>query len=88
MPLFLRIMDGHLFGVQSTQMIVPSFGDDHAVLDEHTPHQGVRADLAAAAFSHQQRVFHEHTIVLAPLSAHASPTLHLFMTACMGPGIK
>ena len=87
-PLFLRIMDGHLFGVQSTQMVVPSFGDDHTVLDEHTPHQGVRADLAAAAFSHQQRVLHEHAVVLAPISAHAWPTLHLFITACMAPGIK
>ena len=87
MPLFFCIMDGHLFGVQSTQMVVPSFGDDHAVLDEHTPHQGVWADLAAAAFSHQQRVFHEHAVVLAPISAHAWPTLHLFMTACMGSSI-
>ncbi len=88
MPLLLCIVNGHLFGVQSTQMVVPSFSDDHVVLDEHTPHQGVRADLAAAAFSHQQRVLHEHAVVVAPISAHAWPTLHSFMTACMGPGIK
>lgn len=88
MALFLRIVDGHLLSMQSSQMIVPSFGDHHPVLDEHATHQRVRADLSAAAFCNQEGVLHEHAITLTPISAHVLPNLLLFMTACIAARFK
>ena len=71
------IMDGHLFSVKPAKMVVPPFGDGHAVLHEHATHGWVRADatLPRSATSRARRMNSaspsDH---IATVAASASPT--------------
>ena len=83
MSFFLCVVNGHLFGVQTSEVIVPTFSDDPTVLDQHAADQRIGADLSATSLSNQQGMFHEHAICIAPILSHTSPRNLLFMTACM-----
>ena len=83
MPFFLSVVNGHLFSVQSTEMVVPTFSNDRTIFDQHAANQRIRADLSATSLSNQQGMFHEHAVCIAPFLSHAQPRDLLFMTACM-----
>ncbi len=79
----LCIVDGHLFSVQATEVVVPTLCDDRAVLDENAPHQRVGTYLAATALGHQKSMFHEHAVAFGPVIAHTPPRRRSFKIACM-----
>ena len=64
-------------------MVVPSFREHHAVLDENAPHQRVGTHFATTALGHQKSMFHEHAIAFGPVIAHTPPTRLSFKIACM-----
>ena len=84
MPLFLGVVDGHLFSVQTTKMVVPTLRNDGVVFDQNAANEGIGTDLAPATLRNQQRVLHVGALVVGPVIAHEPPTDLLFMTACMG----
>ncbi len=45
-------MDGHLFSVEPTEVVVPPFGDDVAVPNEDAANQRVRAHAPSTALRH------------------------------------
>ena len=81
---FLGVVDGHLFSVQTTKMVVPTLRNDGVVFDQNAANEGIGTDLAPATLRNQQRVLHVGAFVVGPVIAHEPPTDLLFMTACMG----
>ena len=41
MPLFLGVVDGHLFSVQTTKMVVPTLRNDGVVFDQNAANEGL-----------------------------------------------
>jgi hypothetical protein len=83
MSLFFSVMDGHLFGVKATEMIVPAFGDDLTVFDEHAPDQWIRTDVPSTAFGHEKCTLHVGAVVIAPCFVHGQSKRREFKTACI-----
>jgi hypothetical protein len=52
-------VDGHLFSMEATEVIVPAFGDGHTVLHQHASHGRVWADAALTAFGDLEGPPHE-----------------------------
>jgi hypothetical protein len=83
MPLFFGVVDGHLFCMKASEMVVPTFGDDDTVLDQNASDHGIWTDVAPTSLGDQQGAFHERRISLAPVALHASPKSVEFKTSCM-----
>lgn len=84
MPFLLGIVNRHLFGMESTKMVMPSFCNDATVFHQHATDQWIGTDLPPATFSNQQGVFHERDIVIGPCVVHVTPRPMEFKTSCMG----
>ena len=82
-PPFFGVMNGHLFCMQPTKMVVATLGNNGPVLDQDATNQRIGADFPSATLSDQEGMLHEHAINLCPFSAHAHPTNLLFKIACM-----
>ena len=80
-PFLFCVMNGHLFSVEATEVVVPTLCDDRAVLDENAPHQ--RVGPLCRVRSATKRACSMN--MRSPRSSHRShaPTRHLFKIACM-----
>ena len=88
MPFFLSVMDGHLFCMKATEVIVPTFSNDDSIFDEYATNQRVRADLSTATFGNEQCPFHVGAVIIVPGFVHNPSKRCEFITACIGPPSK
>lgn len=65
-PSVFGVMDGHLFGVKSPEMVVPTFGNGHSVFDQHTSHRWVGTDATLPAFGDLEGASHELRLPFGP----------------------
>jgi hypothetical protein len=66
MAIFFSIMNGHLFSMQSSKMVMPPFCNNFTILDKYTSNQWIGPDLASTLFGNSEGAVHVRLLLRAP----------------------
>ena len=82
-PFLFCVVNGHLFSVETTEVVVPTLCDDRAVLDENAPHQRVGTHFATMRSATKRACSMNMRSLSVQSSLTRSPTRLSFKTACI-----